>query len=96
MDRTSNSPFEPVCSQTPFLDGYSLVAQSEFEWLTKSTDLDKTKLPTKKEVNRKVEEMTKLSTAIITEVKLPRVPILDLPAYTNCRATSARCLPGSE
>jgi len=41
--------------------------QAKFDWLTKSTERDKTKLPTKKEVNRKVEEMTKLSTAIITE-----------------------------
>jgi len=51
MDRTSNSPFE----------------MSEFGWLTKTAEHDKVKLPTKKELNKKVEEMTKLSTAIITE-----------------------------
>jgi len=51
MDRTSNSPFE----------------LPEFEWLTKSAERDKVKLPTKKELNKKSEEMTKLSTAIITE-----------------------------
>lgn len=42
--------------------------QGEFEWLIKSSERDKVKLPTKKELNKKVEEMTKLSTAIITEV----------------------------
>jgi len=51
MDRASNSPFEAV----------------EFEWLTKSVERDKVKLPTKKELNKKMEEMTRLSTAIITE-----------------------------
>ncbi|KAF9648313.1 hypothetical protein BDM02DRAFT_3115644 [Thelephora ganbajun] len=51
MDRTSNSPPEA----------------GEFEWLIKSAEHDKVKLPTKKELNKKVEEMTRLSTAIITE-----------------------------
>lgn len=51
-----------------------LCVQSEFEWLIKSTEHDKVKLPTKKELNKKVEEMTRLSTAIITEVQPPRVP----------------------
>ncbi|KAF9781241.1 plus-3-domain-containing protein [Thelephora terrestris] len=51
MDRTSNSAFEA----------------GEFERLTKAAENDKVKLPTKKELIKKAEEMTKLSTAIITE-----------------------------
>lgn len=50
-------------------------AQSEFEWLTKSAERDKVKLPMKKELNKKMEEMTRLSTAIITEVQVPQVPV---------------------
>lgn len=51
-----------------------LCAQDEFYWLIKSTEHDKVKLPTKKELNKKVEDMTRVSTAIITEVKLAQVP----------------------
>ena len=60
-----------------------LWVQSEFEWLTKSAERDKVKLPTKKELNKKMEEMTKLSTAIITEVQRPQVSVRDLQAYIN-------------
>ena len=76
MDRTSNSPFEAVRSQPA--DVWTVVhlwIQSEFDWLTKSAEHDKVKLPTKKELNKKTEEMTKLSTAIITEVWMSRVPV---------------------
>ena len=52
-----------------------MCVQDEFERLIKSTEHDKVKLPTKKELNKKVEEMTRLSTAIITEVQPSRVPI---------------------
>ena len=62
------------------------LAQGEFEWLTKSTERDKAKLPTKKELNRKLDEMTKLSTAIITEVQLPRVPILDFTGLSELQS----------
>lgn len=41
--------------------------------MTKVAEHDKVKLPTKKDLNKKVEEMTKLSTAIITEVWLARI-----------------------
>ena len=69
MDRASNSPFEAVRSQPPALwMTIHLWVQAEFEWLTKSAERDKVKLPTKKELNKKMEEMTRLSTAIITEV----------------------------
>jgi len=71
MDRTSNSSFEAV---RPSLSGTCtdiyLWVQGEFEWLTKSAERDKVKLPTKKELNKKADDMTKLSTAIITEVHL--------------------------
>ena len=75
MDRTSNSPFETVRSQPPslWMDVYSRV-QGEFEWLIKSAEHDKVKLPMKKELNKKTDEMTKLSTAIITEVRLSHSP----------------------
>ena len=75
MDRTSNSPFEAV---RPYPSGFCMVVylrvQGEFDWLTKSAERDKVKLPTKKELNKKMEEMTRLSTAIVTEVQLPQVP----------------------
>lgn len=72
MDRTSNSPFEVVRSQplSFWMDAY-LRVKTEFDWLVKSAEHDKVKLPTKKELNKKADEMTKLSTAIITEVRLP-------------------------
>lgn len=76
MDRTSNGPFEPVRSQPSGLStGVDLWVQVEFDRLTKSAEHDKVKLPTKKELNKKSEEMTKLSTAIITEVHVLRVAV---------------------
>jgi RNA polymerase-associated protein RTF1 len=69
MDRASNSRFEVVGPQPPGLwMVVHLWVQAEFEWLTKSAERDKVKLPTKKELNKKMEEMTKLSTAPVTEV----------------------------
>jgi len=97
MDRASNSPFEAVRSQLPALwIAIHLWVQSEFEWLTKSAERDKVKLPTKKELNKKMEEMTKLSTAIITEVRHPQAPVPRSVGSYNCRVTLARCLPANK
>jgi len=97
MDRASNSPFEAVRSHLSALRiVIHLWAQSEFEWLTKSAERDKVKLPTKKELNKKMEEMTKLSTAIITEVQHPQVLAPGTAGSRNCRATLARCLPANK
>ncbi|KAH9928002.1 plus-3-domain-containing protein [Epithele typhae] len=68
MDKMSNSPFQQACCIfTVVRSLISWLPQSEFDHLARTYEHDKVKLPTKRQLEKKQEQLLKFSTQPMTE-----------------------------
>lgn len=70
MDKVSNSPFDQVCIHIVHLPTADVLRQKEFDRLVKTCEVDLVRLPSKKDLERKKAQISKLSTQTMTEVRM--------------------------